>query len=112
MVPPATLARDANVADNAAYPTTRHKQAHTLPPDFVDLGEEQFVVSDLAQLGLIGDVFLQRPVRGGSDDKMHALVFKPRHVASVTQVQSVVRPVEWTWPRQIPEQRVDMEHLR
>lgn len=71
------LARNANITDNAANPSTRRKNAGAFAPDSVELIEKFVVVPDLSELLFVGLVLLQRPIRRGCNDEMNADISNP-----------------------------------
>src|SRR5207253_9226312 len=59
VVPAALLPRDAHVTDDATDPTAGNEDARALAPYLVELGEERFIVLDVAHLPLAVLVLLQ-----------------------------------------------------
>jgi len=83
---------------SAAFPGTQTSPTtqQILPPGTGDAPHSRhalstrrglLVVLDLAQLGLVGDVLFQRPVRGEVTTRCTLSSSSPGHIASVTQMQ-------------------------
>lgn len=87
--------RQADVADDAADPAARDKDARTLRPAAVEFVEEREIRRDAARILSVPElsggvaVLLQQPVRGRGDDEVDALVGKPPEVPRIALAQEV-----------------------
>ena len=109
VMPASALPGDTDIAYYAADSSARREDTGALLPDFVEFGQEMFVVFDVSELRPVsGGIFFQGPIRRGRDDEVHRRIGNPGKVPRIAEPQTVAGLIERGRPWDGSEVRVGL----